>query len=245
MATPKEALTGISQTININSNAKASPKNQPIGNSDTVTFKNNDPNNTATVTFLGAGADEFSYNGSTVSSVTVTAGGTAGPLTPNNSNLTVDYQVSIAPQQGGPFSIEVGSGPLQIARHKQGRFTLLLQIKGEFGRRGRLACAMQPDHHDTSRLVQIERFVIAAQQLRELVIKDFYDLLPWGNRTQDFLTQRLTLYLGDEVFGDLKMYVGFQQSQANLPQSVVNVCLRDGAMTPKVLEDVLELIREL
>jgi hypothetical protein len=114
MATPKEALTGVSQTININSDAKASPKNQPIGNQDTVTFKNNDPNNAATVTFLGAGADEFSYNGSTVSSVTVTAGGTAGPLTPNNSNLTVDYQVSIAPQQGGPFSIEIGTGPLQI-----------------------------------------------------------------------------------------------------------------------------------
>ena len=115
MATPKEALTGISQTININSNAKASPKNQPMGNSDTVTFKNNDPNNTATVTFLGAGADEFSYNGSTVSSVTVpAAGGTAGPLTPNNSDVTVDYLVSITSQEGGPFSIEVGTGPLQI-----------------------------------------------------------------------------------------------------------------------------------
>ena len=35
-------------------------------------------------------------------------------LTPNNSNLTVNYQVSIAPQLGGPFSIEVGTGPLQI-----------------------------------------------------------------------------------------------------------------------------------
>lgn len=115
MATPKEALTGVSQTININSNAKASPKNKPIGNSDTVTFQNNDPNNQATVTFLGAGASEFSYNGSTVSSVTVpAAGGTAGPLTPNNSNVTVDYQVSMVSETGGPFSIEVGTGPLQI-----------------------------------------------------------------------------------------------------------------------------------
>lgn len=115
MATPKEALTGTSPTIQINSSAKASPKNQPMGNSDTVTFKNNDANDQATVTFLGAGANEFSYNGSTVSSVTVPAGGgTAGPLTPNSSNVTVDYEVAVGANTGGPFSIEVGTGPLQI-----------------------------------------------------------------------------------------------------------------------------------
>lgn len=112
MATPKEAL--VSQTININSDAKASPKNQAIGNSDTVTFKNNDPNDTATVTFLGTGATEFSYNGSTVSSVTVPAGAITGPLTPNTGDVTVDYDVSLGPNSGGPFSIEVGTGPLQI-----------------------------------------------------------------------------------------------------------------------------------
>lgn len=110
MATPKEALTGVSQTININSNAKASPKNQSIGNQDTVTFKNNDPNNGATVTFQGAGANEFG-----ASSFTVPAGGgTAGPLTPTLQNVTVDYQITMGPDTGLAFSIEVGSGPLEI-----------------------------------------------------------------------------------------------------------------------------------
>jgi len=114
MATPKEALTGTNQTININSNAKASPKNQAIGNQDTVTFKNNDPNDAATVTFLGAGDGEFSYNGSPVSSVEVPAGSSAGPLTPLTSNVTVDYELSVGSNTGGPFSIEVGTGPLEI-----------------------------------------------------------------------------------------------------------------------------------
>ena len=108
MATPKEALTGAVQTININSNGKASPRNQSIGNQDTVTFQNNDPNDAATVTFLGAGANEFG------GSVTIPAGGSSAPLTPTSSNLTVDYNVIVGSDGGGPFSIQVGTGPLEI-----------------------------------------------------------------------------------------------------------------------------------
>ena len=87
--------------------------------------------------------------------------------------------------------------------------------------------------------------LIAAQELRQLVIKDFYNLLSRRNRAQNFLTQRLAFNFGDEVFRDLKMNVGFQQGQPNLPQSVVNVSLRDGAMTPEVLEDVLKFVGKL
>jgi hypothetical protein len=108
MATPKEALTGAVQSININSNGKASPRNQLIGNQDTVTFTNNDANNAATVTFLGAGANEFG------GAVTIPAGGSSAPLTPVNGNVTVDYDVTVGSNGGGPFSIQVGSGPLEI-----------------------------------------------------------------------------------------------------------------------------------
>jgi hypothetical protein len=107
MATPKEALA--SQTININSDGKASPKNQSIGNQDTVTFKNNDPNNAATMTFLGAGANVFGFG-----SVTIAAGASSSPLTPTTSNATVDYSVTVGNNSGGPFSIQVGTGPLEI-----------------------------------------------------------------------------------------------------------------------------------
>jgi hypothetical protein len=109
MATPKEALVGASQSININSNGKASPANQSIGNQDTVTFNNHDANHAATVTFLGAGANEFG-----ASSVTIAAGGSSAPLTPVASNVTVDYDVTVGNNSGDPFSIQVGSGPLEI-----------------------------------------------------------------------------------------------------------------------------------
>lgn len=108
MATPKEALTGTNQTINVN-NAKASPKNQGIGNQDTVTFKNNDSNNAATVAFLGAGANEFGSN-----PITIPASDSSSPLTPTTPNITVDYQITQGGAVGLPYSIEVGSGPLEI-----------------------------------------------------------------------------------------------------------------------------------
>ena len=114
MATPKEALTGTSHTININSNAKASPSNLAIGNQDTVTFQNNDQTSNATVTFLGAGADEFDYEGQPATTVSVPAGGSSGPLTPNTANVTVNYDVQLGPEDDGPFAISVGSGPLEI-----------------------------------------------------------------------------------------------------------------------------------
>jgi len=108
MATPREALEA-SQTININDNAHASPRNQSIGNQDTVAFKNNSPVGPATVTFLGAGAGEFG-----IVNLTISPGTTCNPLTPLTSNVTVDYNVTVGNSSGGPFSIQVGSGPLQI-----------------------------------------------------------------------------------------------------------------------------------
>jgi len=114
MATSKEALVGATQNININSNAKAAPPNQAIGNADSVTFNNNDQNDSATIQFLGNGANEFTYQGSPVSSFAIAPANSFGPLVPTTSNVTVDYNVTVGQNSGGPFSIQVGSGPLQI-----------------------------------------------------------------------------------------------------------------------------------
>ena len=114
MATPKEALTGTDQPININSNAKASPCNQLIDNTDTVSFKNNDQSDAALVTFLGAGAGEFTYQGQPVTALTIPAGESVGPLTPVSANVTVNYNVKVATSSGEAFAIEVGTGPLEI-----------------------------------------------------------------------------------------------------------------------------------
>ncbi len=41
------------------------------------------------------------------------------------------------------------------------------------------------------------------------------------------------------------MDVGLKQRQANLPQGVVDVRLRDSPMTAEILEDVLEFVGKL
>lgn len=115
MATPKEALTGAVQAININSHAKAAPPDKSMANSDTVQFTNNAPNDDATITFEGAGAGMFTQNGQPVTTLTVNAGGgVSGELSPSQSDLTVDYRVSVGANNGGPYSIQVGTGPLEI-----------------------------------------------------------------------------------------------------------------------------------
>ena len=115
MATPKEALSGAVQTININSQAKAAPPDKQMDNTDTVQFTNNDPTDDATITFEGAGAGVFTLNGQPVTTLTVSAGGgVSGELSPSQSNLTVDYAVSVGTNSAGPFSIEIGTGPLEI-----------------------------------------------------------------------------------------------------------------------------------
>jgi len=114
MATPKEALIGAVQTININSQAVASPRNQSIGSTDSVQFKNNDSSNDATVTFEGAGADVFTLNGVPVTTVSVPyGGGVVGPLTPTE-NVTVNYGVTVGAKSGGTFAIQVADGSLEI-----------------------------------------------------------------------------------------------------------------------------------
>ena len=41
------------------------------------------------------------------------------------------------------------------------------------------------------------------------------------------------------------MDVGLQQRQTNLPQGVIDICLRDGPMTAEILEDVLKFVGKL
>jgi len=114
MATPQEALIGAVQTININSQADASPRNQSIGSRDSVQFKNNDSSKDATVTFEGAGADVFTLNGVPVTTVSVPpGGGVVGPLTPTE-NVTVNYGVIVGAKSGGAFAIQVEDGSLEI-----------------------------------------------------------------------------------------------------------------------------------
>src|SRR5215831_18691209 len=108
MAHPKEAPIAAQQPININSQGTASPHNLPMADTDTVVFNNNNPTDTASVTFLGAGASVFS------NPPVMVPNGSSPSLSPQQPDVTVNYLVGMGGASHGPFSIQVGSGPLEI-----------------------------------------------------------------------------------------------------------------------------------
>ena len=114
MATPKGAITGAVQPILIGASGNASPPNQLMGNVDTVQYQNGNSVTNATVKFLGAGKYAFGNNNS---SVTVPSNnGKSGQLPPQLAwnNCTVNYAVTLGVTQSPTFSIQIGTGPLEI-----------------------------------------------------------------------------------------------------------------------------------
>ena len=79
-----------------------------MANTDTVVFNNNNPTGTASVAFLGAGTNVFS------NPPVMNPNSPSPSLSPALSNVTVNYQVGMNGSTYGPYSIQVGNGPLEI-----------------------------------------------------------------------------------------------------------------------------------
>src|SRR6266513_541823 len=76
-------------------------------------------------------------------------------------------------------------------------------------------------------------------------MKDFYDLLPGRNAAKHGFSERLFFDASNESFGDLKIDIGFKQSQPHMAQRGIDVRFTDGAVTTQLFENVLKFVREL
>ena len=76
-------------------------------------------------------------------------------------------------------------------------------------------------------------------------MKNLNDLLAGRDAAQHFLAQRFFFDARDEILGDLKINIRFQQREPHLPHRIIDVRLADRAMPAQILEDVLKLIAEL
>ena len=76
-------------------------------------------------------------------------------------------------------------------------------------------------------------------------MKNFYDLLTWSDTAQHGFAEGLLFDAGNEFFRDLKIDIGLEQCQSDVPQRIVDVRFADRAVTAQVLENVLEFIAEL
>jgi len=69
--------------------------------------------------------------------------------------------------------------------------------------------------------------VFGAEEIDELIVNDFDDLLPRLNALDDFLAEGFCFDALDEVARDLEIHVRFQQRHAHLTQRFANVFLGD------------------
>ena len=76
-------------------------------------------------------------------------------------------------------------------------------------------------------------------------MENLNDLLTRGNAAQNFFAQGFFFDARDETFRDLKINVGFKQSESDLAQRTVDVGFANRAMAAQVLENVLQLVAEL
>ncbi len=76
-------------------------------------------------------------------------------------------------------------------------------------------------------------------------MKNLNDLLARGDTAKHCFAERFLFDARDEIFCDLKIDIGFEQGEPNLPQRIVDVRFGNGAMAAQIFEDFLQLIAEL
>src|SRR3989442_1291560 len=129
--------------------------------------------------------------------------------------------------------------PLQIAGNECGRATLFFQQARQLRCRSGFARTIQPDNQDSSGLTEIKRHAVAAEERSQLIVENLNDLLTRGDAAQNVFAERFCLDTRDEIFRDLKIDVGLEQSEPDLAQRAVDVGFADLPMAAQVLENIL------
>ena len=78
-----------------------------------------------------------------------------------------------------------------------------------------------------------------AEELDELFVDDFDDLLRRIESGEDFLAESLFLDGFDELFDDFEMDVGFKESDANFAEGGVHILRGEFTLAAEVFEDLL------
>src|SRR5437899_6987437 len=91
----------------------------------------------------------------------------------------------------------------------------------------------------------MKRLGIASEQRSQFVVENFYELLSGRNTANNRFAQRFFLYVRNESSGHLEIDIRFEQRQAHLTQSGVDIRLADNAMPTELLENFLKLVAKL
>jgi hypothetical protein len=107
--------------------------------------------------------------------------------------------------------------------------------------------ALQSGHEDDRGRLggELEARGVGAEGGDELVADDLDDLLGWRQGCSDCCSEGLGADLLDEIAGDLEVDVGFEQGDADLAQSFVDVLVGEGALAAEGLEGALQFFGEV
>ena len=83
---------------------------------------------------------------------------------------------------------------------------------------------------------------VAAEDVDELVVDDFNDLLGRAEGGGDLFTDGAGADVLDEVVDDSEVDVGLEEGEADLAEGVGNVLVGDGALAAEGLEGTLEFV---
>jgi hypothetical protein len=104
-----------------------------------------------------------------------------------------------------------------------GRFPFFFQPTGHFPGRGRLSAALQTDQQEYGwELARIDQFGgVPPQQAHQFVPHDADDFLGRCQPLLHHLAQRTDTNSSDQLFDNLEVNVGLEQSKTNFPQGFI------------------------
>jgi len=140
-----------------------------------------------------------------------------------------------------------GGRPVDVGGDQVRRPLLFLQVQGDLAARGGLPRPLQPhEHHGDGRPAgEVQVLRLRPHHLRHLVVDDLDEVLVRGQRREHLGAQRLGPDSGDEILHHLVVDVGFQEGEADLVQGPLDVPFRDAPVAAQILQDALELFRQV
>src|SRR5208283_2207003 len=121
-----------------------------------------------------------------------------------------------------------------------------LEPHPELGDRSRFARALQPDHHNLDRRLDLEIELArrTAHRVLQLSRDELDQMLLGRQRAKNFGAERLAFDVLDKIANDLDIDVSFEQRKANFAQRILDIALGDAALAFKFFEDAFEAVAE-
>ncbi len=129
-----------------------------------------------------------------------------------------------------------GRRSIEVERDEKGTTAFFLEAERELGGGGGFTGTVEAAEEDVSGGVEIDGGLVAAEEVGELVLEDFDDLLAGFDRLKNVGALSLNADVCDELLDDAEFDIRLEQGEPNFAQRVGDILLRDLSDTTQVAE---------